>query len=249
MDLGAWSALEWLALAEHELLLFAGVFFLLGSLDELAMDAAYFWLRWRGRIRTHRVNRDDLRYLELHGRVAVLIPAWQEAQVIGYTLGHALEAWRQENLVFYVGCYRNDAATLQAAMSAAKGDRRVRLVVHDRDGPSTKADCLNRLYRAMEQDELRQKQPMRTVLLHDAEDMVDPAALALIDRAMESADFVQLPVLPMPHPSSPWIASHYCEEFAEAHGKSMVVRNALGTGMPAAGVGCAFSRADRKSVV
>jgi adsorption protein B len=45
----------------------------------------------------------------------------------------------------YIGCYRNDPATLAAASAAAKGDARLRLVIHDRDGPSTKADCLNRL--------------------------------------------------------------------------------------------------------
>jgi adsorption protein B len=80
------------------------------------------------------------------------------------------------------------------------------------------------------------------VLLHDAEDMVDPAALGLMDRAIDEAEFVQLPVLPEPQSASRWIGSHYCEEFAEAHGKALVVREALGAALPAAGVGCAFSR-------
>jgi adsorption protein B len=78
-------------------------------------------------------------------------------------------------------------------------------------------------------------------VLHDAEDMVDPAALGLLDRALDEADFVQLPVLPEPQRSSRLVGSHYCEEFAEAHGKLMVVRGALSAGLPAAGVGCAFS--------
>jgi adsorption protein B len=72
--------------------------------------------------------------------------------------------------------------------------------------------------------------------------MVDPAALALLDAAVAEADFVQLPVLPEPQRGSPWIGSHYCEEFAEAHGKTLVVREALSGSLPAAGVGCAFSR-------
>ena len=80
------------------------------------------------------------------------------------------------------------------------------------------------------------------VLQRDAEDMVDSAALALLDAALARADFVQLPVLPQPQPGSRWIGSHYCEEFAEAHGKAMVVRCELGVALPAAGVGCAFSR-------
>src|SRR5690606_34898024 len=49
-------------------------------------------------------------------------------------------------------------------------------------------------------------------------------------------------VLPEPQRASPWIGSHYCEEFAEAHGKTMVVREALSASLPAAGVGCGFSR-------
>ena len=40
-----------------------------------------------------------------------------------------------------------------------------------------------------------------------------------------------------------WIAGHYGDEFAEAHGKTMVVRDWLAAGLPAAGVGCGFARA------
>jgi adsorption protein B len=67
---------------------------------------------------------------------------------------------------------------------------------HDRDGPTTKADCLNCLYAALETDERRSGMRFRMVLLQDAEDMVDPAALGLLDAALAHADFVQLPVLP-----------------------------------------------------
>jgi bacteriophage N4 adsorption protein B len=35
-DLGLW---QWLALLQHELLLFAGIFFLIGAADDLAVDA------------------------------------------------------------------------------------------------------------------------------------------------------------------------------------------------------------------
>src|SRR5665647_2263420 len=94
----------------------------------------------------------------------------------------------------------------------------------------------------METDERRRGTRFRMVLQHDAEDMVDPAALGLLDAALARVDFVQLPVLPQPQPASRWIGSHYCEEFAEAHGKAMVVRGELGVALPAAGVGCAFSR-------
>ncbi len=243
MILGGSSLLQWLAFAEHELLLFAGCFFLLGTLDELAIDVIWVWLRLTGRAQTERVFRAREAGKPLKGRVAVLIPAWREAEVIGATIAHALAVWPQEELTLYVGCYRNDRATADAVFKAAQGDPRLRLVLHDRDGPTTKADCLNRLYRALSDDERRRGGvPFRMVLLHDAEDMVDPAALALLDRAIDRADFVQLPVRPEPQHGSRWVAGHYCEEFAEAHAKAMVVRDALSAGLPAAGVGCAFAR-------
>ncbi len=240
LDMGSGAAT--LALVQYELLLFAGVFFLVGALDEFAMDVAWVWLRLTGRTQTYIVPHDEMRGPALTGRAAVIIPTWHEAQVIGDTIAHALAAWPQVELRLYIGCYGNDPATVAAAMHGARNDPRLRIVVHDNMGPTTKADCLNRCYRALIDDEARSGIRYRMVLLHDAEDMVDPAALGLLDRSIDSADFVQLPVLPVPQRESRWVGSHYCEEFAEAHGRTMVVRDALGASLPAAGVGCVFSR-------
>ncbi|NKB16426.1 MAG: glycosyltransferase, partial [Sphingomonadales bacterium] len=129
-DLTVW---QWLALLQHETLLFAGVFFLIGALDDLAVDAAWLWLKVRGRSLTARRDHNALRRRALHGPAAVLIPAWQEAAVIGQTIRHLLESWPQPELRLYVGCYRNDPATLAAGIAAAQGDPRLRLVIHDRD--------------------------------------------------------------------------------------------------------------------
>lgn len=240
MPIGGVPFDEWLALVEHELLLFAGIFFLLGALDELAVDILWLWLKLTGRARTARLSGRQTG--SLSGRTAVFIPAWHEAQVIGATVSHALAVWPHAELRLYIGCYRNDDATVVAVTAAAGGDPRLRIVIHDRDGPSTKADCLNRLYRALRDDERRTGVRSRMIVLHDAEDMVDPAALALLDEAIEAAQLVQLPVLPVPVRGASWVSGHYMEEFAEAHGKSMVVRDALGAGIPSAGVGCAVSR-------
>lgn len=239
--MGDFTIGQWLVLLQHELLLFAGVFFLIGALDEIGIDLFWIWLKLSGRGDTPALQRKDCQ-TPLHGPAAVFIPAWNEPDVIGTTISHALSVWPHSRLRIYVGCYRNDAATIHAVIAAAAGDRRLRLVIHDCDGPSTKADCLNRLYEALEQDEQRLGVTAHMVVLHDAEDMVDPAALSLLDQTIVTADLAQLPVLPMPQPHSPWISAHYCEEFAEAHGKAMVVRDALRAGMPLAGVGCAISR-------
>ncbi|OYX47469.1 MAG: hypothetical protein B7Y87_00975 [Sphingomonadales bacterium 32-64-22] len=237
-----WPVVEWLALVEYELLLFTGVFFLIGAADEFAIDLIYFFKRWRGELRTLKISTKHLPHRRLSGLAVVMIPAWREEKVIAHTVAHALSAWPQADLRIYVGCYANDPATMEAAIRGARGDSRLRIVVHQKAGPTSKADCLNRIYAAMAHDEMRTGRIARMVVLHDAEDMVDTAALPLLDRAIELAEFVQLPVLPVPQPDSRWIGSHYCEEFAEAHGKAMVVRAALATGLPAAGVGCAFER-------
>ena len=234
--------LDWFALMQRELFLFAASFFLLGALDEIAIDITWIWLRLTGRARTPVVDDAALAPRPLSHRCAVLIPAWREYPVIAATIAHALRVWPQEALRIYVGCYRNDMATVAAAMGGAAADPRVRIVIHDAGGPTCKADCLNRLYRALRDDEAREGVSARMVLLHDAEDMVDPSALALLDMAMERADFIQLPVIALPQAGSRWVSGHYSDEFAESHAKAMVVRSALGQGIPGAGVGCAIAR-------
>ncbi|MCW1427720.1 glycosyl transferase family protein [Novosphingobium sp. JCM 18896] len=233
---------DWLRLVEYELLLFAAFWFVLGALDEFAVDLLFVWFRLTGRI-GERTLPKGAEQAPLAGRAAVMVPAWREDAVIGEMIAHTLRAWPQHDMVLYVGCYRNDPATLAAAMAGAGDDPRVRLIVNDRTGPTTKADCLNRLYAAVCADEARSGQAFAAVILHDAEDMVHPAALTAMSQALVEVDFVQLPVRPMPQPHSPWVAGHYSDEFAEAHGKAMVVRDAIGAAIPAAGVGCGFARA------
>ena len=235
------QALAGLQLVEHELLLFAAFWFIVSALDELAIDISWLVLRLTGKTREPILTQyEEAR--PLAGKAAVFVPAWSEADVIGAMISHTLTSWPQRELVIYVGCYANDPATTEAAMKAATGDSRVRIVIHDRIGPTTKADCLNRLYAALCVDEERGDYRFRSIVLHDAEDMVHPAALQLIDNGLSGADFVQLPVRPEPQAASHWIAGHYADEFAEAHAKAMVVRNALGAAIPAAGVGCGFAR-------
>lgn len=233
---------DWFLLAQQELLLFTSCFFLLGAIDELLMDVGYLFLFATGRIGRKKVEETSLLARPLQGRCAVFIPAWLEDRVIGTTIDNILKVWPQDDLLLFVGCYPNDPETIFAARQAAAADPRVRVVVHTENGPTCKADCLNRIYRALEMEEVESGSTVRMVILHDAEDLVDSAALSLLDEALCKAEFIQLPVLAMPHPLSPWISGHYSDEFAEAHGKTMVVRAALSGSVPGAGVGCAINR-------
>lgn len=236
-----WALVGWLQLVERELLLFVLFWFLVGLVDEFAIDLIWIGLRLAGRSYSARLP-EEFGSQQLSGPMAVIIAAWHEHEVIGATLSHMLASWPQRDWRVYVGCYRNDPLTMAAAMQPAGADPRVRLVVNPRSGPTTKADCLNRLFRALRDDEARAGRRYHGVLMHDAEDMVHPLALAVVDRALKTNDFVQLPVRPEFLPGSRWISGHYCDEFVEQHAKGLVVRQALGAPLPAAGVGCGFSR-------
>src|SRR5205823_5697350 len=121
-------------------------------------------------------------------------------------------------------------------------DARIEPVEVAADGPTAKADCLNHLYDALIDFEMANDCEAKAVVLHDAEDVVHPYELRIFDGLIGRAAVIQLPVLPLPDPDSRWIAGHYCDEFAEAHIKELVVREAIGAAIPLAGVGCAIAR-------
>lgn len=225
----------------REAALFAAAGFLILGLGDLAVDLLWFGHRARRRSAT-ACALAALPPPERPGRIAVFVPAWDEAAVIGDMLRGAAAAWPDGDWRLYVGTYGNDPATAAAAVSAARAEPRIRIVASVEPGPTTKADCLNRLWLALLADEAEEGRRAKAVVLHDAEDVVHPDELRLFDRLIERFDLVQLPVIPLIDPNSRWIGAHYADEFAESHGKELVVRGALGSGLPSAGVGCAFSR-------
>lgn len=245
MSLGL-TALE---LMRNELLLFAGIGLLIGGLDDLLIDLIYVVRRsWRSLTiysRVRRMTAQDLPPPGMAGPIAVFLPAWDESAVIGQMLSGCLDKWAREDLQIFVGVYPNDQPTIDAVtdLIAERGKGRVTLVVHDRPGPTTKADCLNLLWHALNRWEKGARRDALVVVLHDAEDVVHPDALRVIGLLAPRFALVQLPVLPLTTARSPWIAGHYCDEFAEAHGKSLWVRESLGAALPSAGVGCGFNRA------
>ncbi|MBA3511095.1 glycosyl transferase family protein [Sphingomonas sp.] len=238
------DAAELLTRVAAELALFAGIGFLLFAINDLAVDIIYFYRRaWRSARIYSRYPRAFASQLVSPGKpgfMAILVPAWDEAAVISSMLKATLKRIEHSNYRIFVGYYRNDPAT--AAAIASVVDERIEPVSVEADGPTTKADCLNYLYDALIAHELTTGQATKAVVLHDAEDVVHPLELSLFDRLIDRAGVIQLPVLPLIDPGSNWISGHYCDEFAEAHAKEMVVREAVGASIPLAGVGCAIAR-------
>jgi adsorption protein B len=235
---------EILSRVAAELALFAGVGFLLFGINDLLVDAIYFVrAAWRGLVIYPRYPRSfasELPDPTEPGFFALLVPAWDEAPVIASMLRATLGRLEHSNYRIFVGHYRNDPAT--AAAIASIGDPRIEMVPVETDGPTTKADCLNHLYDALIAFETATGCSTKAVVLHDAEDVIHPLELKIFDRLLERAAVIQLPVLPLPDPNSRWISGHYCDEFAEAHIKELVVREAVGAAIPLAGVGCAIAR-------
>jgi len=227
-----------------ELALFAGAGFLLFGLNDLVVDLIYFTRRlWRS-MTVYRRHRPAYAsywvFNQKPGFIAILVPAWDEAAVIASMLRSALERLDYEDYRIFVGHYRNDPAT--AAAIASVNDTRVHPVEVQADGPTTKADCLNHLYDALIAYEIETSRSAKAVVLHDAEDVVHRFELRIFDGLIGRAAVIQLPVLPLTDPHSRWISGHYCDEFAEAHIKELVVREAVGAAIPLAGVGCAIAR-------
>jgi bacteriophage N4 adsorption protein B len=234
--------------AREELLLFSGFWFLIGGLDDLVIDLIWIvrasWRKVKRYHTTRPMRADQLPMPGQSGPLAIFIPAWHEAAVIGKMIDRCQIAWAHGDVAhdIYVGCYPNDSKTISAVGKAAAVNTAIRLVLCDQPGPTTKADCLNRLWRAMTQDELSSGTKYKAIILHDAEDAVHALELRVVDYLIEKAAAVQLPVIPIQVPGSAWISGHYGDEFAEAHGKTLVVREALGAAVPLAGVGCAIER-------
>ncbi|MGE4323311.1 MAG: glycosyltransferase [Sphingobium sp.] len=212
-----------MAVAYHEILLFAAIGLLIGGIDDLIVDMVFLarsgWRHLTIYKRHPRMTTATLPPSPSPGRIAIFVPAWREADVIAAMLRHATSAWGQSDYCLFVGTYPNDRRTIDAVTTVAMEQSRVLLAVNHRDGPTTKADCLNILWRAMLTEEERTGRPFKAVVLHDAEDVVHADELRVFDLLIDRFDLIQLPVLPLPGTGGWWaraIAGHYGDEFAEA---------------------------------
>jgi adsorption protein B len=231
----------------REAVAFAAVGLLIGGIDDLLVDIAFFfWKIWRGPSTLPGMHA--LPTPSEPGRLAVFVPAWDEVAVIGAMLSAAVARFDHDDYRIFVGLYPNDRATIDAAARVAARDPRIRLVIGQRDGPTTKADCLNTLWHALRRADDRDGRRTKAVVLHDAEDVVHPLELRVFDSLIDHYAVVQLPVLPLVKRGSRLVSGHYADEFAEAHMKQLVIRTALGAGMPLAGTGCAMSTAILETV-
>ena len=239
--------MDWLDRWAAGLLAPLAMWVLASGLDDLILDAGAIYNRiaewWRARKRRLPEPAEAPR----EKKIALLIPAWREDAVIERMLERNLAAIEYTDYEVFVGVYPNDLATQSRVMACERRDRRVRRVVCPHEGPTSKADCLNSIYRGILRYEEKAGAHFEILLHHDAEDVIHPRSLAWINRYTEQYDMVQVVVLPIETPW--WELTHgtYCDEFAESQLGKLPQRVRMGGFLPSCGVGTAYRRvaADR----
>ena len=238
---GYHAFLEWTAAL-------VAVVILLSSLDDLFIDA-WYWTRrlarWWTLERTGLLR--PLTAAQLHARpeqpLAIMVPAWKEADVIAAMVDNMVQVLDYREYVVFVGTYCNDQETIAEVERIRRRYRRqVHRVEVPHPGPTCKADCLNHVVGTILAYEQRTGIRFAGVVLHDSEDVLHPLELKFFNYLLPRKDMIQLPVASLERRLDEWVAGTYMDEFAESHGKEMVVRESLAGMVPSAGVGTCFSR-------
>lgn len=216
------------------------LYILISALDDLIVDALWLWRvakEW-----WDAPEREPFPSPVPERPIAIAIPCWRESEVIGAMLDHNLAALRYSNYRVLVGVYPNDSGTLRAVSEAAKRHPKVRIVYLPHNGPTVKADCLNWICHALEDEERAMGEEFVCLVQHDAEDLIHPCELSLFNSRIDEACFLQLPVLPLPTPVRDFTHGVYCDDFAESQSKDLVTRHLAGAFVPGCGVGTALRR-------
>jgi len=174
--------------------------------------------------------------------IAIFVPLWHEHSVIGQMLDRNLPAIRYRNFHLFAGVYANDPLTARAVEGAAQRHSRVHVARCPHGGPTSKGDCLNSIYRRMQQYEASSGTRFEVLMVHDAEDVIHPESLRLVNWFSREYDMVQIPVLALPTPMRDFTHGLYCDEFGEFQSKDIPARQTLGGFLPSNGVGTGFGR-------
>lgn len=175
--------------------------------------------------------------------IAIIVANWKEADVIAPMIRGNLRGIDYQNYTFFLGVYPNDLSTWEAARKLEElYPHKVLVVVNTQNGPTSKGQMLNEMARQIFSSELQLGKRFDLILMQDSEDVLHRHSLSLMNYFSSFADFVQIPVFSFDVPLRSLVGGVYIDEFAEAHTKDLLVREALGGAVPSAGVGTLLSR-------
>ncbi|MFC5495962.1 glycosyl transferase family protein [Caenimonas terrae] len=225
----------------------------ISSLDDLFIDVWYWGRRIYRHFTLQRRNYSKLTAEQLLERgeqpLAIMVPAWQEHDVIAAMVQNMVEVLNYSNYVVFVGTYVNDPATIEEVERMKKRYRQVVRVEVPHPGPTSKADCLNFVVAEIFNHERETGIEFAGVVLHDSEDVLHPMELKFFNYLLPRKDMIQLPVASLEREWYELVAGTYMDEFAESHAKEMVVRESVSGMVPSAGVGTCFSRKALASLI
>jgi len=243
-----WEIIDFLALYMFSLkviLIAVAVMIVISSLDDVIFDLLYW-----GRVfykhfiirKQHKPLDVEKLYLVRQKPFAIMVPAWQESEVIAQMVENTIKTYDYKNYHIFIGAYRNDPATQEEVKKLELKYDNVHLVTVPQDGPTCKADCLNWVIQGVKLLEQKSGVPFEAIVMHDAEDVVHRLELLLFNFLVDRKDLMQLPVFSLERPWYEFVAGHYIDEFAEAHSKDLLVREMLTDSVPSAGVATCFSK-------
>jgi adsorption protein B len=174
--------------------------------------------------------------------IAILIPLWREAGVIGRMVQQNSASILYRKYHMFIGCYPNDEPTLHEVRNLEAKYAHVHLAVCPHNGPTSKADCLNWIFQNVVAYEQSHASRFEIIVTHDAEDVIHSDALHWINHFADDYEMIQVPVLPLPTPITEWTHGVYIDEFSEYQTRDMPARQAMGAFVPSNGVGTGFRR-------
>lgn len=226
------------------LLVAVAILFASSGLDDLFIDA-YYWIRYVWRMYKTR-HYQPLTYEKLTDKpqqyIAILVPCWHEADVIGTMLKHNCYSIDYKKYFIFVGVYPNDPETVACVQQTANTLEHVQCVIGRTQGPTNKAANLNEMYHFIKKFEQERAISFEIFVFHDAEDIIHPLSFKLYNYLVPRKDMIQIPVFPLEVNYFNFTHWLYADEFSENHTKDIIVRESIDAHVPSAGVGTAFSR-------
>ncbi|MDQ6612607.1 MAG: phage adsorption protein NrfB [Gemmatimonadota bacterium] len=223
--------------------IYLAVLYLIFAIDDLIFDVTYWVgaiLGWWNRVVLTQTQLES----EPEARVAIIIPAWAEAAVIGRMLTYNAGRLDYGDYDFWIGTYPNDPETQTEVDRVRSFLPHVYRVTTGHDGPTSKADCLNAVLADVIRHEVRTRRRYDFVLMHDPEDIIHPLEPRVLNWHFRNtdADFIQMPVFSTAPNFYDFVAGTYIDEFAEMYAKNMHVRQLLSPFVPSAGVATGIRR-------
>src|SRR5690554_1473245 len=210
------------------------------SLEDALLDGLWLLARLQGRLAAPAAVAPTRRAPQRP--LAVMVPAWDEAEVLPRSLGHLLSTAQYERYRVFVGYYPNDPATRDVLERLAAEDARIIPVSTGQPGPTSKAHCLNAILAEILTWEARHGLRFAGFVLQDAEDVSHEHALTHFDSLLHDYDLIQLPVFPLVERLRHLVGGHYLDEFAEKHAQEAPLRGLMSGIVPGAGVATAYAR-------